>query len=416
MRECNIDTFSVDDWNLFSQPESNCYLTLFKIIHCSQNRPQYHNIFYPPKQTQKMFVYTTERKWKEQSSIKTINDVLLGLRNELVIFLENNKGNNEKIRSYVNMIDPVLLTKKNFKKCGETIMHLHKDIRLMLRNYSYIIVDTFARTNCDSLLSKSSSDDMIEKKKPKSNNVKSNKYYKGLRIDDTSESSSESESSEDIPKSKSESKSKSKSKSKNAERAVYIVTTCEQRKKNRYKVGKHTGSFRKLESRYITPLVDPIICFFYPSEYAAMTEKKVKKQFDSFRIVNKNGTKTEWFQIDLKVVISAICDIELALKGNNPIDKFIDDCFVVTDDLNDRLQMQMVAKLLPLYDIGIDGTVETISQGLTEKGVRIETIKGVVICCGLKFRDCGCLKKVLPEKCVDYLLSRKLVGRCVRDP
>ena len=91
---------------------------------------------------------------------------------------------------------------------------------------------------------------------------------------------------------------------------IYILTTEGRSRKNKYKVGSHKGSQKKLESRYVTPLINPIICFFHPTEYANIVESTFKQLFRDDRIINKNGTRTEWIIMDKSEIIAWLNDID----------------------------------------------------------------------------------------------------------
>lgn len=91
---------------------------------------------------------------------------------------------------------------------------------------------------------------------------------------------------------------------------VYILTTKGRIKKNKYKVGSHKGLEKKLESRYVTPLIDPIICFFHYTEHARIVELTFKRLFIDDRIVNKKGVRTEWVIMDETEIIKWLIDID----------------------------------------------------------------------------------------------------------
>lgn len=95
---------------------------------------------------------------------------------------------------------------------------------------------------------------------------------------------------------------------------VYIISTHNKSNKNKYKLGKHAGTLRKLESRYVTPLINPIVYFFYPTVNASDIENEIKKQLIENRVVNNNGRKTEWFCIELKVLINKIFDLDVQFR------------------------------------------------------------------------------------------------------
>lgn len=95
---------------------------------------------------------------------------------------------------------------------------------------------------------------------------------------------------------------------------VYIISTKEKSAENIFKPGKHTGTLRKLESRYVTSLVNPIVYFYYPTKYASLIEAEIKKQLDAQRIINDNGTKTEWVKTELRTITDIIHDTEALLQ------------------------------------------------------------------------------------------------------
>lgn len=96
-------------------------------------------------------------------------------------------------------------------------------------------------------------------------------------------------------------------------KVVYIISTEKKRADNIYKPGKHTGSIRKLESRYVTALINPIVYFYYPTKYASLIEKEIKKKLDNRRIINNNGTKTEWVYAELKLITDIIYETDAIL-------------------------------------------------------------------------------------------------------
>jgi hypothetical protein len=79
---------------------------------------------------------------------------------------------------------------------------------------------------------------------------------------------------------------------------IYIISTRERAKKNLYKPGKHTGTLRKLESRYTTPLINPIIHFFHPTPEASLIENELKKILHEHRVINL----TPLMQIIMKTI------------------------------------------------------------------------------------------------------------------
>jgi len=94
----------------------------------------------------------------------------------------------------------------------------------------------------------------------------------------------------------------------------YII---EKAKEDKYKCGYWEHTLHKLEQRYVTYLVDPIVYFFHPTHNVNFIEAEVKKRLDQYRMSNGNGTKTEWFHIKLDILIATILEI---INENKPID------------------------------------------------------------------------------------------------
>jgi hypothetical protein len=88
--------------------------------------------------------------------------------------------------------------------------------------------------------------------------------------------------------------------------AMYIISTIEQAEQDKYKLGNHTGTDKKLKSRYVTPLINPIIYYFRYVKNAKKIESIMKTKYDNNRIINQNGRKTEWFNIKLDDLISGV--------------------------------------------------------------------------------------------------------------
>lgn len=101
------------------------------------------------------------------------------------------------------------------------------------------------------------------------------------------------------------------------EEAIYVISTLEHSKKNEYKLGYHTGVKKKLISRYTTSLINPIIHYFRYSKYAKEIEAKLKQHFEKERIINNNGNKTEWINIQLDILIIEIDKIFSKYEKNN---------------------------------------------------------------------------------------------------
>ena len=94
---------------------------------------------------------------------------------------------------------------------------------------------------------------------------------------------------------------------------LYIVSTLDRIAANTFKVGKHTGTQRKLISRYRTYLVDPIILFYHPdsSDKIDLLERSVLEQLTHARISDEDGRTTEWIRAPLFEIIETVFRILL---------------------------------------------------------------------------------------------------------
>jgi hypothetical protein len=90
---------------------------------------------------------------------------------------------------------------------------------------------------------------------------------------------------------------------------LYVVSTMERMKENIFKVGKHTGTQRKLISRYRTYLIDPIILFYIPDKKIDEFEKNVLAEIQLFRISDLDGGDTEWVKLPLNKLITIVLDV-----------------------------------------------------------------------------------------------------------
>jgi len=95
--------------------------------------------------------------------------------------------------------------------------------------------------------------------------------------------------------------------------AIYIISTKSRAKKKYYKVGSHTGTIKKLKSRYSTPLINEKVYYFHPHSKAKDIEKQFKKKLFDSRIVNKRGHRTEWVKLELSIIINHIRQIIIDL-------------------------------------------------------------------------------------------------------
>src|SRR5438067_720256 len=91
--------------------------------------------------------------------------------------------------------------------------------------------------------------------------------------------------------------------------SIYVISTKKRAKKNKYKIGRHTGTIRELESRYVTALINPIVYHFYPTKNTKQVEDQVKIILDRYRIKNKHENKLEWFRLDINIIRKTINEI-----------------------------------------------------------------------------------------------------------
>ena len=132
---------------------------------------------------------------------------------------------------------------------------------------------------------------------------------------DSESSNSESSNSESSDSESSNSKMSKKNrrkkslKSRAQSNVFYIVSTRRRAAKNMYKIGRHKGNKKKLQSRYVTYLVHPIIFFFHETKNAFDIEKMVKEKLYNHRIANEDGHKTEWVNLSLGVLFERVWEI-----------------------------------------------------------------------------------------------------------
>ncbi|QJX72492.1 T5orf172 domain protein [Faustovirus] len=75
----------------------------------------------------------------------------------------------------------------------------------------------------------------------------------------------------------------------------YVITTPDHMINNRYKLGKCTGTQRKLLNRYKTPLINPICVLFYPIKSDVISfERTMLNSLQEFIVNDENNNPTEW--------------------------------------------------------------------------------------------------------------------------
>jgi prophage antirepressor-like protein len=88
--------------------------------------------------------------------------------------------------------------------------------------------------------------------------------------------------------------------------SIYLISTKERAKKNEYKVGRYMRTLQQLISRYVTSLVNPILFFYEKVNDYITIENKILIDLDPFRIINKNGNKSEWVKLEKNKILSII--------------------------------------------------------------------------------------------------------------
>lgn len=95
---------------------------------------------------------------------------------------------------------------------------------------------------------------------------------------------------------------------------IYVISEPESVETKGCKVGFHEGTWDALRKRYITPLPHHIIHLFLPANEA--TELRLKKEFESYRLVNNGENLSEWVQLPLHQVCAKV---QMACAGLNVV-------------------------------------------------------------------------------------------------
>ena len=108
-------------------------------------------------------------------------------------------------------------------------------------------------------------------------------------------------------------------------KSIYVISTISKSKENEYKIGNHSGTQKKLQSRYQTYLVNPIIFYYRPVTNWQLIDSKIKSELKKFRLKNDDNKLTEWFKTKLNDIISCINDIIDECDSTNHDDKQLED-------------------------------------------------------------------------------------------
>ena len=85
--------------------------------------------------------------------------------------------------------------------------------------------------------------------------------------------------------------------------AFYIISTMSKINKNKFKIGKHTGTYDELISRYRTYFIEPIVCLFIYDPNALNIETLLKKKLKGHFITCPNRNPSEWIYMDYKELV-----------------------------------------------------------------------------------------------------------------
>lgn len=99
-------------------------------------------------------------------------------------------------------------------------------------------------------------------------------------------------------------------------KAIYIISTEEWSKINKYKLGGCTGPINKLMNRYTTYHVIPVIYYFREIDEYIDVEDKLKNMLIQFRLKSAHNNRLEWLIINLDTLIRCV-DVEINLYEEN---------------------------------------------------------------------------------------------------
>jgi hypothetical protein len=148
----HIASIKIEEINIL-ESSNDLYLSLFKIIYCDKDRPQYHNIFYSLEETQTMLVYDRDYIWKKLPVRKVINTILFIITNNLRTYLLNILHNKKKqdiinkISTQIKLIDENKVTAKNKENYTKNFLRLNENIKLLLIEHEEIIFKTIYETH-----------------------------------------------------------------------------------------------------------------------------------------------------------------------------------------------------------------------------------------------------------------------------
>jgi len=95
--------------------------------------------------------------------------------------------------------------------------------------------------------------------------------------------------------------------------SFYVISTQNKSGKNKYKLGRHTGSEKLLRSRYRTYLINPVIFYFGRVINPIIIEANMFDALKDFIIYDENGIKTEWVCLELYKIIQDVIIISVSV-------------------------------------------------------------------------------------------------------
>lgn len=136
---------------------------------------------------------------------------------------------------------------------------------------------------------------------------------------------------------------------------IYVITDPERKLADKYKIGYHTGSKKKLDKRYITSMPNMEVMLFLEVSDAKILESKLLKVFQEYRVKNKNGKYSEWIKLEYEIIEGTILrEISLSISGIDSIGTNIERPAVQVGDISSIMSTEEVLKLdvLPKITLG----------------------------------------------------------------
>ena len=98
---------------------------------------------------------------------------------------------------------------------------------------------------------------------------------------------------------------------------IYVVSTETMAAEDKYKIGNWRNEQKQLLSRYHTAIIDPDIFYYRYVTNWQLIDKQIRIKLDKYRVKDKSGGNTEWFNLNLTDIILCIDKI-IKKYDNNP--------------------------------------------------------------------------------------------------